>query len=872
MIQTDTIEKAAGSAIRQTSDGNAIAVQSASASKPSLQRTTFKTSRLLDFASEKELVAQTGHQPDAWPLVCLKELVDNSIDACEDTDTPPEVTIVVNEGGISVSDNGPGLPASTVKDVLNFQVRSSSREAYAAPTRGAQGNALKTIVAMPFVLDGALGRIEIEAMGIHHVIDFTVDRIRQEPVITHNQTTVESKKGTLIKVEWPDQPRSNLRNAKARFLQIASDYSWLNPHLTIRLGWFGEAIQIAATAPAWSKWKPSDPTSAWWYTPDKLERLIAAYISNEATSARTIREFVSEFRGLSGTAKQKVVLENMGLAREPLSALVKNSSIDTRLVRQLLAAMQKYSTQVNPILLGSIGREHFSANFEASGCEMDSFEYRRAMDTTDSVPWIVEVAFGWCPNAEGRQLVTGVNWSPSIVNPFRELGSYGVSLDTILSQQRVERDDPVILILHLTCPTVTFTDRGKSAVVIHSGQSEAIIEAVQGVTKKWCKQRKQEERSTSAAINRMYAMTKNSHVSQRDAAWMIMEKAYMQASANGTLPAHARQIMYAARPHILRTAGDLGKGFDKYFSQTLLPDYIEEKGVVWNVVYDARGHFTEPHTKEQVPLGTLQVRNYLRRIASHRVGELDFDIAEEHYPTLGPKHRFKAILFIEKEGFMPLFEAVKLAERYDIAIMSTKGMSVIASRELLDSLCADQEVQLLVLHDFDKSGFSIVGTLCRDSKRFQFSNKISVVDLGIRLKDIAGLETESVSLDENSAVNLRANGATEAEIKFLQRSRVELNAFTSDKFITWIEAKFKKHGVKKVVPDEVTLEIAYRRRRQQAAVQAVIDAALEDMQDDDSDVPGSLAEQISELQDADRTLTWDEALKRIVMGDAEEAA
>ena len=32
------------------------------------------------------------------------------------------------------------------------------------------------------------------------------------------------------------------------------------------------------------------------------------------------------------------------------------------------------------------------------------------------------------------------------------------------------------------------------------------------------------------------------------------------------------------------------------------------------------------------------------------------------------------ILFIEKEGFMPLFEAVQLAERFDLAIMSTKGM------------------------------------------------------------------------------------------------------------------------------------------------------------------------------------------------------
>ena len=32
-------------------------------------RTTFSTSRLLEFCSQKELTAQTGHEPDDWPLV-----------------------------------------------------------------------------------------------------------------------------------------------------------------------------------------------------------------------------------------------------------------------------------------------------------------------------------------------------------------------------------------------------------------------------------------------------------------------------------------------------------------------------------------------------------------------------------------------------------------------------------------------------------------------------------------------------------------------------------------------------------------------------------------------------------------------------------
>ena len=93
-----------------------------------LHRTAFQTSRLLDFCSRKELIAQTGHQPEDWPLVVAKELVDNALDACEEAGTAPEITVHVDENGITVSDNGPGLPAKVVEDVLDFSIRVSSRE------------------------------------------------------------------------------------------------------------------------------------------------------------------------------------------------------------------------------------------------------------------------------------------------------------------------------------------------------------------------------------------------------------------------------------------------------------------------------------------------------------------------------------------------------------------------------------------------------------------------------------------------------------------------------------------------------------------------------------------------------------------------
>ena len=79
----------------------------------------------------------------------------------------------------------PASPPPPWKAYSTIPSAGRSREAYVSPTRGAQGNALKTILAMPFVLDGAQGQVDISAQGQRHEIIFRVDQIRQEPAISH---------------------------------------------------------------------------------------------------------------------------------------------------------------------------------------------------------------------------------------------------------------------------------------------------------------------------------------------------------------------------------------------------------------------------------------------------------------------------------------------------------------------------------------------------------------------------------------------------------------------------------------------------------------------------------------------------------------
>src|SRR2546423_13199960 len=83
-----------------------------------------------------------------------------------------------------------------------------------------------------------------------------------------------------------------------------------------------------------------------------------------------------------------------------------------------------------------------------------------------------------------------------------------------------------------------------------------MIDAVEAATRKWTRQKKSEERHPGMRRYRVSRMTREPRTSQRDAAWMVMEAAYMAASSSDTLPALVRQIYYQARPKIMELTDD----------------------------------------------------------------------------------------------------------------------------------------------------------------------------------------------------------------------------------------------------------------------------------------------------------------------------
>ena len=436
---------------------------------------------------------------------------------------------------------------------------------------------------------------------------------------------------------------------------------------------------LLRTTDEWRKWSPRDPTSAHWYTDERIRGLIAAYVAEERRGgrARTVREFVSEFAGLQGTAKQKVVTDAAGMGRAYLHDLVEDDDVSLDRVSPLLQAMQVASRPVKPAALGILGEPHVRRHLIREWTDPDSIKYRKVDGYLDNgLPVVIEMAFGWrteeCPT-EGRRIIAGINWTPQFCS-FPELAQW-------LGEQRIDEDDPVVALAHLAMPRPDFTDRGKSRLALPSGVQTEMAKGVLAITKHWKAMKHQADREERVSARQRAEYLKRQQpmvLNYIAAAAEVMVAAYLEASAQGTLPANARQIMYAARPKVLALTGGKCWARSSYFTQKLLPDFLNKYPDVtasWDVVFDDRGHLIEPHTDIRIGLGTVAVRRYIGNWHTDVTSELvDFTLPHE-VDTYGPGNRYQ-FAFSEKEGFDALLEATQIADRYDVAIFSTKGQSV----------------------------------------------------------------------------------------------------------------------------------------------------------------------------------------------------
>jgi hypothetical protein len=257
-----------------------------------------------------------------------------------------------------------------------------------------------------------------------------------------------------------------------------------------------------------------------------------------------------------------------------------------------------------------------------------------------------------------------------------------------------------------------------------------------------------------------------------------------------------------------------------------------------------------------------------------------------------PQHLFDKILYVEKEGFNPIWEAARLGDRYDMAIVSGKGQPVEAVRTLFQR-AEEGEYQLFVLHDADSYGYQIAHTLAEATKRMP-NHSVEVIDLGLSVADAIerGLTTEQYTRNAElpdwmpERLNEAESEWFDVEPRYLDSgkprwdcTRVELNALTAPQLVAFVEEGLAANGADTkiqppadVVKNSVSSSIAdiigaQVSKTLEETIKVLKDRIVEETESQVTSDPEHWEGWITEGYSRDRSMTWGTAIHDGVDGE-----
>jgi hypothetical protein len=275
---------------------------------------------------------------------------------------------------------------------------------------------------------------------------------------------------------------------------------------------------------------------------------------------------------------------------------------------------------------------------------------------------------------------------------------------------------------------------------------------------------------------------------------------------------------------------------------------------------EPRGTIYHPHLNQTITLGTLMVEGYER-----------------------PDWTFNKVVYVEKEGFAEALKDDRWPERHDCMLMSSKGFTTRAARDLVDKLAEhDEPVTIFCVHDADAWGTMIYQTF-QEATKAREARKVTIVNLGLEPWEALAMGLEIEDVEETQRRKPVADYVLERDDgddweDWLQTKRVELNAMTTPQFIEWLDEKIA--GYDKLVPPSDVLEAELseqigkkvraavtERILREANLDAQVAAALASIEKPDGP---KLAEGIAELFEEQQDASWRDHIEAIATNCSEQ--
>jgi hypothetical protein len=562
-------------------------------------------------------------------------------------------------------------------------------------------------------------------------------------------------------------------------------------------------------------------SSPWWYDLSQFQELLSA------SGDRPVRELIANLDGCTG-AKAGEIVAVAGLSRAICKKVTRDQAI------MLLQAARDNARPVKPERLGAVGPDAYPNASYAMSAGVAEFG---SLAPLAEIPFVVEM---WAGKSERPHtaLLVCVNRTPitgtiDATRDKRDIDTFGCGLSHTIAQAPVGLQFSIVM--NLITPYMPITSDGKGPNLL------PFLGVIMNTAGK--------------VVRKAHRPSSGDHTSQKD---IVLENldAVIADVSGGRYRFGQRQLLYKLRP-IVRD--EIGETLQLGNFTAVITEYEAEHGEIPLMYREPRGSIYHPHRDETITLGTLMVEEYER-----------------------PLWTFNKLIYIEKEGFSEALKDVRWGERHDCALLSSKGFSTRAARDLVDKLAEhDEPVTIFCVHDADAYGTMIYQTF-QEATKARGARKIKIINLGLEPWEAVAmrLEVEDVEAGKKHKPVAEyvldhedlAPGSTRWE-DWLQTHRIELNAMTTPQFIAWLDGKMAAYY--KLIPPPEILESQLRERIEnkvreaiterilrEAKIDAQVTAALAKIEQPDAD---ALAEGIEQLFGAKPDAEWRDHIETVAI-------
>ena len=399
-------------------------------------------------------------------LTAVKEAVDNSLDACEEAEILPEISVELIDMGenrfrVIVEDNGPGILKSHIPNIFAKLLYGSKFHSLRA-TRGQQGIGISAAGLYAQLTTGRPVKItsKISPKYPAHYCELLINTLTNKPeIVKENEVNFEKDHGTRVEMDMEAIYQKGSQSVDEYLKQTAI----VNPHATIIYTNPKAEQYVFARA---SNEKPKIPKEI---KPHPYGVEVGILIKMlKTTQAKTLQQFLStEFSRVSA----KVAKEICDKAK--IKANAKVSEITRIHAESIMKAIRDTKIIAPPTdCVFPIGQELLEKGLKK---ELQA-EFFASVTRTPSVyrgnPFIVEVAmaYGGELTAEGTcRVLRFANRVPlqyqqgagAIHKSIIETNwkSYGLSQSSGSLPQ-----GPLVILVHMSSVWVPFTSESKEAI------------------------------------------------------------------------------------------------------------------------------------------------------------------------------------------------------------------------------------------------------------------------------------------------------------------------------------------------------------------------------------------------------------------------